>query len=811
MLFSSLPKIASGKLIQLVADQAIEGIITDSRKPAVTPGACFFALKGPRHDGHRFIKDLYDLGVRQFVIEQELGTNLFPEANIFVSTSALEVLQRLAAEHRKQFSYPVIGITGSNGKTIIKEWLFQLLSPDFHVVKNPGSYNSQLGVPLSVLQMRPHHQLAIFEAGVSRPGEMEKLARIIEPTLGIFTNIGSAHDEGFASRTEKIREKLQFLPPDRPIIFCADQEGVSAQIEERFSQRLAWGSSEKATYRTKRTGNVLEVNHQQKTEQFPLPFSEPASVENLTHCIVALLYFGISVEVIRDRIGHLRSVPMRLEMKQGINQCQLIDDSYNNDLAGLQISLNFLTAQQKSSKTLILSDVLQSGMGEDDLIQSIAALLRQAGLQQLVGVGPVLSKHTEAFKFIPQCFFYRDTDELLQGFDWERLQHSVVLVKGARVFQFEKVVQRLQKKIHGTVMEIDLNAMVNNLNFFRARLKPGVKLMVMVKAFAYGSGSEEVANLLQYHKVDYLGVAYADEGVDLRKNKISLPIMVMNPSEESFSLLLQHNLEPEVYSLKILRSLISFLQGRLCRVHLKLDTGMHRLGFDEPDLEEAIELLRTHPNLQVVTVFTHLAGSDESKHDSFSDQQVQQFKRQYSRIQEALGIAPIRHVLNSPGILRFSDYQFEMVRLGIGLYGVNPTENEHEALRPVATLKTVISQIKKVKKGESIGYGRRGLAEVDTTLATIAIGYADGFSRAFSRGVGEVVVNGKRVPVLGNVCMDMTMVNITGVDAHEGDEVIIFGKDLPIHEVATKIGTIPYEILTNTSERVKRVYFAEGI
>jgi alanine racemase len=360
-------------------------------------------------------------------------------------------------------------------------------------------------------------------------------------------------------------------------------------------------------------------------------------------------------------------------------------------------------------------------------------------------------------------------------------------------------------------MEIDLNAMVNNLNFFRARLKPGVKLMVMVKAFAYGSGSEEVANLLQYHKVDYLGVAYADEGVDLRKNKISLPIMVMNPSEESFSLLLEYQLEPEVYSLKVLRSLISFLGGRSCRVHFKLDTGMHRLGFDEPDLEQAIDLLRANRNIEIVSVFTHLAGSDESKHDSFSARQVQQFERQYIRIQNALGISPIRHVLNSPGILRFPDFQFEMVRLGIGLYGVNPTEDEHEALKPVATLKTVISQIKKVKKGESIGYGRRGLAEVDTTLATIAIGYADGFSRAFSRGVGEVLVGGTRVPVIGNVCMDMTMINITGVDANEGDEVTIFGKGLPIQDVAAKIGTIPYEILTNTSERVKRVYFAEGI
>ena len=500
---------------------------------------------------------------------------------------------------------------------------------------------------------------------------------------------------------------------------------------------------------------------------------------------------------------------MRLQLKQGINNCQIIDDTYNNDLGGLQISLDFLAGQNRKKKTLILSDILQSGLDEKDLVQKINTLAVKSGVTSFIGVGPVLSKHKDQIN-IPAAF-YASTDELLKLSDWEKFQNEGVLVKGARIFQFEKIVKHLQRKIHGTVMEIDLNAMVHNLNYIKSKLNSGTKLMVMVKAFAYGSGSIEVANLLQYHKVDYLGVAYADEGVDLRKNQINLPIMVMNPSEDSFETLLTHHLEPEIYNLNILQAFITFLNGRTSKIHLKLDTGMHRLGFEEAELSAVTEILTANLNVEIASIFSHLAGADEAEHDNFSREQAQSFFRMTEQIKQTLTIHPLLHLLNSPGILRLKEFQLDMVRLGISLYGINPTTTADQHLKPVATLKTIISQIKKIKAGNTVGYGRKGKVVQDTTVATIAIGYADGFSRAFSQGKGKVLIGGKKVPVLGNVCMDMTMIDLTGIEAREGDEVIIFGQGLPIQEVAQQINTIPYEILTSTSERVKRVFYAESI
>lgn len=811
MLFSEFPRLTDGRIVQLPFDRHIQNILTDSRKMAAASNGCFFAMRGPRHDGHVFIDTLYAAGVRQFVVEHPLDTTRYPDAAFFETSSALIALQNMAAHHRKSFHCPVVGITGSNGKTIIKEWLFQLLSPDFHIAKNPGSYNSQLGVPLSVLQLQPHHQLGIFEAGISKAGEMQRLASIIQPTIGVFTNVGTAHDEGFASRQQKIEEKLKLFAGSELLVYCHDDDDLHVAARQLGVSRLSWGAKSKRGTEVLVKGNQVQLSLTGTNYTFKLPFSDPASVENCTHCIVLLLHLRLNAAVIQERILLLKGVPMRMELKQGINQSQIIDDTYNNDLAGLQISVNFLLAQQKKKRTVILSDILQSGLNEDDLARSICAILQRDGIQKFIGVGPVLARHQTYFESIPDRQFFLTTEELLSHLSLDSFQQEAVLVKGARLFGFEKIVQRLQRKIHGTVMEIDLNALVHNLNYFKSLLQPGVKMMVMVKAFAYGSGSEEVANLLQFHKVDYLGVAYTDEGVELRKNQISLPIMVMNPTEESFPLLLDHGLEPEVYSLKILKSLIHFLEGRTCYIHLKLDTGMHRLGFEEGELDEALDLLRANSNVTVTSVFTHLAATDESKHDAFSRQQEARYQQMYTRVVVALGKKPLRHVLNSPGILRFPAYQFDMVRLGIGLYGVNPTEEKFDQLRPVATLKTVISQIKEILAGESVGYGRKGKAEQNMTLATIAIGYADGFSRAFSRGVGAVIIRGKQAPVVGNVCMDMTMVDVTGTGAKEGDEVIIFGKELPIHEVAQRINTIPYEVLTSTSERVKRVFFAEGI
>jgi alanine racemase len=813
--FSDIGKIVRGEVLQQFRDREIANLFTDSRKTILSDTALFFSIAGERHDGHHFIKDLYEAGIRQFIVEKEIDLPLYPEANFIKVASSIKALQAISADHRNRFSIPVIGITGSNGKTIIKEWLSQLLSREYVIVKNPGSYNSQIGVPLSVWQMQPHHQLGIFEAGISQPKEMESLQKIIQPTIGIFTNVGSAHDEGFDNEQEKIDEKLKLFSNSKVLIFCSDHLALTALLSQKKKsdqQHITWGSTSAANVPVRFTGkHSVEVTYNNQAFHFAIPFADDASRENILHCIVTLLYLKISEQIIQEGINLIKAVPMRLELKQGINQCQLIDDTYNNDLEGLQISLNFLSSIQKRKKTLILSDVFQSGMDEITLVQKINHILQASEVNSFIGIGNTLYRYQQHVTAPIPTRFYSSTQEFIDHIDWDQFQNEVILVKGARVFQFEKIVQRLQRKIHGTVMEINLDALVHNLNFFKARLNQGVKLMVMVKAFAYGSGSEEIAGLLQYHNTDYLGVAYTDEGVELRKNRISLPIMVMNPEEANFETLLSYNLEPEIYGLRLLRALSGFLEGRSCRIHLKIDTGMHRLGFEQGDLPEAIKILKANTNIQVASIFSHLAGSDDSSHDDFSQSQTHQFLAASNEIKQQLEINPLLHLLNSPGILRFPDFQFDMVRLGIGLYGVNPTEEKISQLRPAATLKTIISQIKIIKAGESIGYGRRGMAEKEMKIATIAIGYADGFNRSFSRGKGEVLIHGKKAPVVGNVCMDMTMIDITSVEAKEGDEVIIFGDALPIHEVAARINTIPYEILTNTSERVKRVFYAESI
>lgn len=814
IVFSKLTSITSGTATQLKEDRSIKSFLTDSRK-SIQADACFVAIKGDRHDGHNYIQSLYESGVRMFIVERELNWKSFPDANFFQAPSALAALQEIAAWHRTQFNYPVIGITGSNGKTIVKEWIYQLLAPQYRIVKNPGSYNSQLGVPLSVLMMQSHHQLGVFEAGISMPGEMKRLQKVIHPTIGIFTNIGSSHDAGFTDRAQKVREKLELFRSSKVIIYCRDYQDIHEEIQQLSSAStiLDWAHSGPTTIlvESKEDGSI-KINYERKNHFFTAPFIDTASRENLVHCIVLMLHLGIGDSIIQEGVNGLKAIPMRLELKQGVNQSLIIDDTYNNDLAALQISLDFLAGQQKQKKALILSDILQSGLKDEELMSEIAGAVLRAGVNVFVGIGPVLLTHESYFRGVVETSFYPNTDAFLVDLNTDLFQSSVILVKGARTFRFESIVQRLQRKVHGTVMEIDLSCVVHNLNYFKSLLNPGVKTMVMVKAFAYGSGSEEVANLLQYHRVDYLGVAYADEGIELRKNRISLPIMVMNPSEESFPSLLEYDLEPELYSLKILHAFVRFLGRRSCNVHIKIDSGMHRLGFEEKDIPELISILKSHPGLTIASVFTHLAGSDEAEHDAFSKEQVEVFMKRYEQLCSAIQRRPLRHVLNSPGILRFPEFQFEMVRLGIGLYGVDPTDGKKKAdLQPVATLKTVISQIREVPAGQSIGYSRKGHATADMIVATIAIGYADGFNRAFSRGVGEVLVNGKRVPVVGNVCMDMTMIDVTGIDAREGDEVIIFGKELPIGEVAQKINTIPYEILTSTSERVKRVFHAESI
>lgn len=815
--FSQLPDILEGKMLQHVTDEVIEYLIIDSRKLIASPRSLFFAIKGVRNDGHVHIATAYEQGIRLFIVEQDVEIEKFPAANFFKVTSSVNALQRLAITHRNQFDYPVIGITGSNGKTIIKEWLFQMLSSKFKCVKNPGSYNSQVGVPLSVWQMSDQHELGIFEAGISLPGEMEALQKIIQPTIGLFTMLGSAHDEGFSSPEEKLKEKLKLFDTCKTIIYCHDNVDIGEEIireKKPFQDLVSWGKHpdsdvllefNKADFVTL-TGKFGEMS-------FTLPFTNAASVENVIHCMIVLLLLGYTEHEVQEKVDQLRAVPMRLELKQGINHCQIIDDTYNNDLGGLRISLDFLESINIPKKTLILSDVLQSGLTLDELSQHVYKLIKEKQIQKFIAIGFGFHSHQQLFDTLKiDSSFYLTTEDFLKAIDWNSFAQEAILVKGARVFQFERIIRPLQKKVHGTVMEINLGAMVHNLNYFRSLLQPKVKLMVMVKAFAYGSGSNEIASLLQYHRVDYLGVAYVDEGVDLRNHNIHLPIMVMNPSKDNWEVMLDRQLEPEIYSLSLLKSLVDYLKGRPCAIHLKIDTGMHRLGFELDQLNEVIQILADNRNIKVVSIFSHLAGADDATHDSFSSQQAKIYNEALERVQNELKISPIRHLLNSSGILRLPAFQFDMVRLGIGLYGIDPTGTFNGRLQMAATLKTVVSQIKHIKTGESVGYSRKGVAEKDMTIATIAIGYADGYSRAFGNGVGHVSIRGKKAPVIGNVCMDMTMVDVTDIpEIEEEDEVIIYGNENSIHEVAAQANTIPYEILTNTSERVKRIFFAEGI
>ncbi|ADB38287.1 bifunctional UDP-N-acetylmuramoyl-tripeptide:D-alanyl-D-alanine ligase/alanine racemase [Spirosoma linguale] len=820
---------------------------TDSRQvtghaaDSLANEAVFFAILGEHHDGHAFIGDLYRKGIRQFVIErsaltperrEELAT--YADAQFTKVDSSLQTLQTLAAEHRRQFRIPVIGITGSNGKTIVKEWLAQLLADEYVIARSPKSYNSQLGVPLSVHQLNESHTMAIFEAGISQTQEMQALEAIIRPTIGIFTNIGTAHDQGFRTRKQKVAEKLRLFIHAGTLIYCTDYADIDEEVnlllkavnpDMRF---ITWSlTGQKATYQGRIAGNQVSLTGKNTGFDQPLtlPFTDPASVENLMHCLVTMLSLRTwSAAELQSRLNRLRPVSMRLEQKEGINNCELIDDSYNNDMVGLQLALRFLNQQgTRSRRIVILSDVLQTGQPEAEFYEQVGNLMRANEVGQFIGIGPVVSRNKLFFADGSQ--FFATTEEFLAQFSFSELRDSTVLVKGARPFSFERIVHRLERKVHGTVLEINLDALTHNLNYYRERISRNdgpseTKIMVMVKAFAYGSGSAEVAQLLQFHRVDYLAVAYADEGVSLRQNGVDLPIMVMNPAPETFSTLLEYKLEPEIYSLRLLREWEEFLRSRehafantqstTYPIHLKIDTGMHRLGFLERELTVVTDFLKRQPNLHVATVFSHLVGADDAQFNPFSRQQYETFLRCTEFLGAELGYMPTRHLLNSAGIVRFPDYKLDMVRLGIGLYGVEATGTEQSALQTVGTLRTIVSQIKTVGAGESVGYSRRGVLDHDARIATLAIGYADGYDRRLGNGVGNVWVNGSYCPTVGSVCMDMTMIDVTNASVSEGDEVLIFGPELPITELARRIGTIPYEILTGVSERVKRVFFKEG-
>lgn len=809
----------------------IEYLLLDSRKVIFPSASLFFALQGPRRDGHRFIPELYEKGVRNFVICEEIAATDYPAANFIFVKDCLKALQDLAAWHRKQFTIPVIGVTGSNGKTIVKEWLNQLLEERYTIVRSPKSYNSQIGVPLSVWQMNTTHTLGIFEAGISQSGEMEKLEKIIHPTIGIFTNIGEAHSEGFLNIRQKVNEKLQLFRNAEILIYCKDypeiNEGVAAWMQQLrggvSSAHLHLFSWSTRTDATLRITSVLKDNdhtfitaeYNNKDLSFKIPFTDDASVENAIACCCLLLYLGLDNSFIEKHLAKLGNVAMRLELKKGINNCSVINDSYSSDLSSLRIALDFLAQQQQHKKhTVILSDILQSGRTEAALYEEIAGILAQKNIQRLIGIGPQLSRQAAAFEKVEglKTTFYPDTEAFRKDFYHIEFSNESILLKGARIFTFEQIGQLLEQKVHQTILEIDLNAIAHNLRQYQGLLKPSTKLMVMVKAFSYGSGSYEIANLLQFHKVDYLAVAYADEGVELRKAGIKLPIMVMNTDESTFDALVQFKLEPDIFSFHLLNAFNDFLEKQNIRdypVHLEIETGMNRSGFLLKDISTLTAAL-PGSTFRIQSVFSHLVASEDPEQDAFTRQQGEQLLQACEQIEKACGYSFLRHITNTSGINRHPALQLDMVRLGIGLYGVDSSPDPVPDLREVSTLKTTISQIRKVKKGESVSYGRKGVVERDSVIATVRLGYADGYPRRLGLGVGKMLVNGEPAPVEGVVCMDMTMIDITDIPGvEEGDEVIVFGRELSIRQVAEWAETIPYEIMTGISQRVKRVYFEE--
>jgi alanine racemase len=869
--FSSLPGLLGGTLLQAPAlDDALATLLLDSRRVGLTEGAVFFALRGPRHDGHQHLAALYAKGVRLFVVSYPPASLApFAGAGFVQVTDTLAALQALAARHRAAFTQPVWAITGSNGKTIVKEWLAQLLAPDEDICRSPKSYNSQVGVPLSVWELAPgRHTLGIFEAGISERGEMNRLAQIIRPTHGIFTTLGTAHDAGFASEAEKLGEKLRLFeqPGFELLVYCADQPAVHAAVQARGLPALAWtrhaapgaalrfrlkpNSAGTTTVRV-RLGDANAAAHfpaeqlaLRAASRFTLPFADEPSVENALHCLAVLLWRqldptkALAPAEIQRRLLRLQPVAMRLEMKAGRHGCYLLDDTYNNDLAGLSLALDALSRQARpGGRTLILSDVLESGLSGPELYSRVAALIQAHGVTRLIGVGEAISvelgrvkvdvgnathklqDETGAQYSALNIQTFPTTEDLLAELRPLDFQNETILVKGARRFGFERIVAALQQPQHGTVLEVNLDALTHNLQYYRQRLNPGTKLMVMVKAFAYGSGSYEVASLLEFQRADYLAVAYADEGQQLRDNGISLPIMVLNPGPDSFSQLRRYRLEPEVYSLERLHDYLQAAReasadgaGPLPPLHLKLDTGMRRLGFAEEELPDLLALLAAHRTaLPVAGIMTHLAAADDPSHDDFTRQQLATFGRMAAAIEDVVGYPTLKHALNSAGIRRFPEAQLDMVRLGVGLYGVEAGAEDAANLLPVSTLKTTISQIKTLPAGTTVGYGRRGAATAhERRVATLAIGYADGYDRRFSNGQGLVLLHGRRAPVVGSVCMDMVMVDVTDVpEARAGDVAVVFGQGLSTSELAQRIGTIPYELLTNVSERVKRVFVSE--
>ena len=811
----SLHKITSILNAQFVGKnghQEMEFLSIDSRSMQNGSKTLFFALVGHHHDAHDYIPELINKGVSNFVVSA-IPKSVEDKANFLLVNNTLEALQHFAAHYRSQFHFPIIGITGSNGKTIVKEWLNFLLSPEYNLIRSPKSYNSQVGVPLSVLAINKQHNLGVFEAGISTVGEMKQLGSILRPTIGVLTTIGSAHDEGFESRAQKIQEKLKLFESAEVIIYQKNKL-VESLIPAR-AKTFSWSFNDPSADVLLETENseehtLLKIRFEGKVYPIKIPFQDTASIENAMPCLMVLLYLNYAPEIISARMEQLFPVEMRLKLKNGIHNTTLIDDSYSSDFQSLKIALDFLESQKHhQKKTLILSDIFQSGLANEELYEKVAQLVTANKINRIITVGKIISSYKGLFE---NCLPFESTEALSNALENIPFGNETILIKGARTFQFEHIVNYLEEKTHETVLEINLNAISHNLNFYKSKIKPTTKMMAMIKAFGYGSGGFEIAKLLAYHQVDYLGVAFADEGISLKTAGIDLPIMVLNPESTSFSAIIQYDLEPEIYSIKGLKAFLKIATEKKLidyPIHLKLDTGMHRLGFEEENLEELIAVLKDNQVVQVKSILSHMATSDNLENHDFANYQIGLFETLSARICQELNIQPIRHLLNTSGISNYPQAQYDMVRLGIGLYGVSNNPEETKYLENVGTLKSVISQIRTIQKGESVGYGRKFIATEATTIATIPIGYADGISRAWGNGLGYVTIKNKKAPIVGSICMDMLMVDVTAIACKEGDTVIVFGKNPTVSYMASQLHTIPYEILTSISQRVKRVFYRE--
>lgn len=796
----------------------VKHLICDSRNVSFYAESAFFALTSKRNNGHKYIKTLYSKGVRCFIISENISSNVFKGAAFIKVGNTLAALQQLAAFHRSQFRLPVIGLTGSNGKTIVKEWLYQLLKNKYTICRSPKSYNSQIGVPLAIWNLQAQHTLGIFEAGISTISEMNLLETIIHPNIGVFTSFGNAHQEGFKSPEEKLTEKFKLFERCSTIVIQG-LERHQIPLHIAMHELILISEHEDADIiitkiTSKNTSSKIELKYKNKKYIIEIPFTDKASIQNATTCFGVLMALHYKAEEVIPQFKNLPSIALRLEIKNGINNSVLINDFYNSDMDSLQIALNYLHQQSRNDKkTVILSDIEQSGQSAENLYKSISELLSQYKVQQLIGIGKNISLHKSHFH--SDTVFFDSTNDFIKDFHSIKnlFSNSTILLKGARSFGFEKISRLLEQKSHDTVLEINLNRLTDNINYYRSLLKPGTKIMCMVKAMGYGSGSSEIAQVLQHLGIDYLAVAYADEGVELRNAGIHLPVMVMSPEPDSLEDILTFHLEPEIYSFRVLEMFCQQLDksgmAEPYPVHIKIDTGMRRLGFEAHEIEELSSALLKYPQIKIKSVFSHLVGTDDPKLDTFTNKQIYVFGKACSILESKLGYPFLKHICNSGGISRFKKAHYDMVRLGIGMYGIGINNTEQKRLQNVGSLKTRISQIKKVSKGETVGYSRKGRVSKNTLIATIPIGYADGFKRQLGNGKITVFVNGKSCKTVGNICMDMCMIDVSAVKCKEGDEVIIFENFKQVNLLAQAMNSIPYEVLTGISGRVKRIYVQE--